>query len=182
MDMTLFPPGIATPAGALHAAPEGGFRSIGPQGPGGGKAARAWLAPLLALLVAGLPACSDDAPPEEKLRATIAQMEVDGEAHEVDEVMAVVAEDFGGPGGMDRKQLRAMLALISLRNKEIGVTIGPIEVEVMGERATAEFTLGAAGGSGTFLPDRAQVYDVTTGWKMVDGEWKLISAGWKEQL
>jgi hypothetical protein len=182
MDMTLFPPGIATPAGALHAAPEGGLRSIGPQGPGGGKAARAWRSALLAAFVAIVSAACSTPEPEEKLRATIAQMEVDGEARDVSDVMDVVAEDFGGPGGMDRKQLQGMLTVITLRNQQIGVTIGPIDIEMMGERATAKFTLGASGGSGSLLPDRAQVYDITTGWKMVDGEWKLISANWKEQL
>jgi hypothetical protein len=83
---------------------------------------------------------------------------------------------------MDRKQLQQMLTLIALRNADIGVTIGPVEVEVIGERATAKFTLGASGGSGRFLPDRAQVYDVTTGWRLEGGEWMLISAEWDEQL
>jgi hypothetical protein len=132
-------------------------------------------------LCAVLAGC-DSTPPEEKLRATIAQMQADGEAHEVSKVMDSVAEDFGGPNGMDHRQLRAFLAVVSLRNKELGVTLGPIDVELMGERATAKFTLYATGGAGGLLPDRAQVYEVTTGWKMVDGEWKLISANWKDQL
>jgi hypothetical protein len=32
------------------------------------------------------------------------------------------------------------------------------------------------------LPSRVQVYDVDTGWRLDDGEWKLISAKWKPQL
>ena len=130
---------------------------------------------------AALAGC-DSTPPEQKLRATIAKMETDGEAHKVSDVMDVVADDFGGPGGMDRKGLQRFLTLVSLQNTNLGVTMGPIEVEVMGERATAKFTLGATGGAGRFMPDRAQVYDVTTGWRMEGGEWKLISAQWKDQL
>lgn len=109
-------------------------------------------------------------------------MQADGEAHEVSAVMGSVAEDFAGPNGMDHKQLRAFLAVVSLRNRQLGVTIGPMEIELIGERATAKFTLYATGGAGGLLPDRAQVYEVTTGWKMVDGEWMLISADWKDQL
>ena len=159
------------------AAPEGGLRSIGPQGSGGGKARRAWLA--VALLV--LAGC-DSTPPEQKLRTTIQQMAAAGEARQVSKVMDAVAEDFGGPGGMDRKGLQRFLTFAGMQNANIGVTMGPVEVELIGERATAKFTLGVTGGAGRFLPDRAQVYDVTTGWKLVDGEWKLISADWDDQL
>ena len=175
-------PGLRhAPEGALHTAPLGGFRSIGPQGSGAGKAKRAWLAGLFAVALVALAGC-DSTPPEQKLRATIAQMETDGEAHQVSAVMDVVADDFGGPGGMDRKGLQRFLTLVSLQNTNLGVTMGPVEVQLMGESATAKFTLGATGGAGRFVPDRAQVYDVTTGWRMEGGEWKLISAQWKDQL
>jgi hypothetical protein len=167
--------------GALHAAPNGGFRPIGPQGSGAGKARAAWLAGVLALAIAVLGGC-DKTSPEERLKATIAQMEASGEAHEVSKVMDHVAEDFVGPGGMDRKQLHGFLTVASRRNTQLGVTIGPVAVALGGHRATAKFTLGATGGSGGLLPDRAQVYEMTTGWKLVDGEWMLISADWKGQL
>ena len=136
------------------------------------------LAVAMSLLLGGC----DSTPPEQKLKATIAKMETDGEAHKVSAVMDVVAEDFAGPEGMDRKGLARFLTFASMQNATVGVTIGPIEVDVVGERATAKFTLGATGGAGRFLPDRAQVYDVTTGWRMEGGEWKLVSAVWKDQL
>jgi hypothetical protein len=136
---------------------------------------------LAASMIPLLAGC-DSTPPEQKLKQTIAKMETDGEAHKVSAVMDAVAEDFAGPEGMDRKGLQRFLTFASMQNANLGVTIGPVEVEVMGERATAKFTLGATGGAGRFLPDRAQVYDVTTGWRMEGGEWKLISADWKDQL
>src|SRR6187401_2364898 len=137
MDMVLYPLPRSVAAGAPDAAPGGQFHRIGPQGQGAGKARASRFLTLFALAVFVLAGC-EKTPPEEKLRATIAQMQADGEAHEVGAVMDSVAEDFGGPGGMDRKQLQAFLALTSLRNKELGVTLGPIEVELMGERATAK--------------------------------------------
>src|SRR5688572_27448407 len=121
------------PVGAQRMAPKGWFRSIGPQGSGAGKARGARLAGLFVVALAALMAGCDSTPPEEKLRATIAKMEADGEAHKVSDVMDIVADDFGGPGGMDRKGLQRFLTLVSLQNTNLGVTIGPIEVEVMGE-------------------------------------------------
>ena len=136
---------------------------------------------LFASAFVALAACSST-PPEEKLRATIEQMQKDGEAHDVSGVMDHVAADFGGPGGMDRQALQRLLTFTSMRNRDLGISIGPMDVELIGERATVEFTLAASGGSGGLLPDRGQVYEVTTGWKLVDDEWILISANWKEQL
>lgn len=181
MSMPRFPLQRCAPSGAQNTAPKGGFHPIGPQGSGAGKARAAWLAGLFALAFALLGGC-DRTSPQERLKATIAQMQASGEAHEVSKVMDHVAEDFVGPGGMDRKQLHGFLTVASLRNTQLGVTIGPVDVELVGERATAKFTLGATGGSGGLLPDRAQVYEMTTGWKLVDGEWMLISADWKDQL
>jgi hypothetical protein len=181
MLMPGFPLISTTPARAQVAAAKGAFRPIGPQGSGAGKARAALFATLLCAVFLALAGC-DSTPPEEKLRATIAKMQTDGEQHRVSDVMASVAEDFGGGGGMDRQGLSRMLTMISLQNRNLGVTIGPMDVEVLGERATAKFTLGASGGSGGFMPDRAQIYEVTTGWRLEDGEWKLISANWKEKL
>ena len=109
-------------------------------------------------------------------------MQADGEQHRVSDVMASVSDDFGGRDGMDKPGLRHMLTLLSLQNRRLGVALGPLDVKVIGDRATVDFTLAASGGSGRLLPERAQVYDVTTGWRLEGGDWKLISASWKEKL
>jgi hypothetical protein len=142
---------------------------------------RAGFAMLLLAACALLGACHKT-PPEQALRATITKMQTDGEQHRVSDVMDSVAEDFGGPGGMDRKGLSTMLTLIAMQNQELGVSLGPMDVQMVGERATVKFTLAASGGSGRFLPDRGQIYDVTTGWRLEGEDWKLISATWKEKL
>ena len=46
----------------------------------------------------------------------------------------------------------------------------------------ARFSVLATGGSGGFLPDSGQVYQVETGWRLVDGEWKLLNASWTPNL
>jgi len=132
----------------------------------------------LALLLSGC----HTTPPEQKLRDTIAAMQAAGEKHETSKVMDSVAEDFAGPEGMDRKQFQLFLVGVSMQNRELGTTIGPLDIKIIGERATVAFTLGASGGAGGLLPDRAQIYQVETGWRMDSGDWKLISADWKEKL
>ena len=136
---------------------------------------------LFALVLAMVAGCSRE-PPEEALRATIAGMAAAAEARDAEAVVASFADDFAGPDNMDRDQFRRYLALVWLRNREVGVQLGPLDVELIGERARVDFTAAATGGDGGFLPDRAQVYQVRTGWRLDDGEWKLISAEWDEAL
>ena len=63
---------------------------------------------------------------------------------------------------------------------DVGATLGPVEVELRGDAdAVARFNMLATGGSGGLLPERGQVYAVETGWRRVDGEWRLRSARWQ---
>jgi len=166
------------------AAPDWSIRSIGAYPPVRGKAARvgfrilftAWIAALL-LLANG---CAKD-PPEAALRATIATMQQAAEARDAAALVASVSEDFAGPEGMDRDQFRRYLAVIWLRNREVGVRLGPLDVELIGDRARVEFTAATTGGEG-WMPERAQVHKVSTGWRMEGGDWKLISATWDPAL
>jgi len=32
------------------------------------------------------------------------------------------------------------------------------------------------------LPANGQVYEVTTGWRLEDGDWRMLSAEWKSKL
>lgn len=164
--------------------PDWSIHSIGAYPPSAGKAAGVWFRAVVTALFAAvfvLAAGCSRTPPEEALRATIASMEAAAEARDAEALVEVFAEDFAGPGNMDRDQFRRYVALIWLRNREVGVTLGPLDVELVGERARVEFTAATAGGDG-LLPDSAQVYQVRTGWRLDDGEWRLISAEWEEAL
>jgi hypothetical protein len=136
----------------------------------------------LLLALAALATGCRHMPPEQALRDTIAAMQKAGEEHRVSDLMASVADDFVGQEGMDQKQLRQYLTVISLQNRQVGTTLGPLTVTITGDRARVEFTLAASGGAGGWMPDRAQVYDVETGWRLEGNDWKLISASWKPKL
>ena len=157
------------------------IRLIGAQASWAGKTRQAgFLACLLALQLA----CAGcrHAAPEQALRDTIANMQQAGEEHRVSDLMNSVAEDFVGSEGMDHKQLRQYLTVIGLQNRQLGTTLGPLQIELVGDRARVAFTLAASGGAGGWLPDRAQVYDVETGWRLEGNDWKLISANWSPKL
>jgi len=157
------------------------FARISAYARGGGKARAAALATAFALALAlVLPACKH-APPEQALRETIAKMQAAGEKGDVDTLFDSVAEDFSGSEGMDRTNFRRYLTFMRMRQKEVGATLGPIDVKLFDNRATAAFTLAVTGGEGV-LPTQGQVYDVETGWRMEGSDWKLISAKWKEKL
>ena len=120
-------------------------------------------------------------PPEQALRETIAQMQAAGEARDMDALFEPIADDFAGAQGMDRNEFRRYMTLMAMRQKSVGVTLGPVEVKLYGDRATAKFTAAITGGPG-FLPSQAQVYDIDTGWRLDGGDWRLISARWQEKL
>lgn len=71
------------------------------------------------------------------------------------------------------------MQLQMLGNQKIGVTMGPVTVELHGDTATARFTALLTGGSGAWLPEQAQTYQVTTGWRLQDGDWQLYHAQWE---
>ncbi|HZX77675.1 nuclear transport factor 2 family protein [Lysobacter sp.] len=133
---------------------------------------------LLALAVAG---CSRT-PPEQRLRETIGELGEAIERRDAAAVEEVLAEDFVGPQSLDRDGARRMAALLFLRFRDVGTAFGPVDVDLQPGHATARFNVGLTGGSGAVLPDSARLYDVETGWREVDGEWRLTSARWTPRL
>lgn len=131
-------------------------------------------------LVAMVAACSRT-PPEQRLREQLAAMQAALEAREPRTFMEGVADDFSGNGGMDRAALQQVVRAQVLANASIGVTLGPAEVELQGERATVRFSVLSTAGSGRLLPDRAGAWEVTTGWRDEDGQWRLYYADWKRR-
>src|SRR5687768_13941080 len=89
--------------------PDRRIHSIGAYAPGAGKALRRRLSAAAFMLACWLlPALAGCArtPPEEALRASIAAMEQAAEARDADALGEFLAEDFVGPGGMDRDTFR----------------------------------------------------------------------------
>lgn len=130
----------------------------------------------LALLAGG---CARPAP-EQAVRLRLQEMQEAIDARDAGAVQALLADDFVGNDGMDRRAARQLAAGMFLRYRDVAARMGPVEVELRGEDdAIARFNMLATGGSGALLPERGQVYAVETGWRRLDGEWRLRSARWQ---
>ena len=137
---------------------------------------------LVALAFAGCIFACARTPPEQALRDTVAQLQRHIGARDASALAGVLADDFVGNEGMDRQGARRLAAGMFLRYRELGATLGPLQVEMRGDRhATVRFTAAISGGAG-LVPQDAQVYQVTTGWRLADGDWLLTSAEWTPAL
>ncbi len=143
------------------------------------RAAR--VAASIALVLFGLVACSRS-PPEDRLRARIAAMQTALEAGQVSDFMEGVAEDFGGRGELDRQGAVNLLRAQRLRNARIGATLGPLQIELHGERASVRFTAMLTGSGGGLLPDRAEAWSFDSAWRDGPDDWQLIHAEWEPAL
>jgi hypothetical protein len=120
---------------------------------------------------------------EERIRAAISGMQVAMEAGQPGDFMEHVGTDFTGAGGdMDRERLHNLLRAQVLANARIGVTVGPIDVQLQGERATVTFDLALSGGNQRWLPERAGTWRIVSGWREESGQWRCINAQWERTL
>ena len=121
-------------------------------------------------------------PPEESLRRTIAQMQAAVEKRDAATLADGIAQDFIGPDGMDRKAAQRLAQVVFFRNKQVGVALGPLDIQLQPGGATVHCTAAMTGGDNTLLPTSAQVYDVTMQWRQDGDEWELVSAEWAEKI
>lgn len=132
------------------------------------------------LVSLGVTGCSKPAP-EQGLRDSVQQMEQAAIKKDTSAFFEFFAEDFSGSDGLDRDNFHRYIQLIWLQHKDIGVQTGPLDVKLMEDRASVDFTVALTGGQG-LIPDQGQVYQVQTGWRLDGDDWKLISATWKPVL
>ena len=135
------------------------------------------LVPVLLVLCA----CSRTAP-EDALRQEVAAMRTAVEARDVGDIADGIADDFIGPEGMDRTGAKRLAQLVFLRNRDVGVTMGPLDIAMREGGATVKFTAALTGGSGGMLPTSGQMYDVSTDWRQNGDEWELVAAEWTPKL
>lgn len=133
-----------------------------------------WLPGAVLLLV--LAACSRSTP-EQALRERIAQMQQGIEQREPSAVIAPLAGDFLGNAGMDRQAMERLLRAQLLLNQRIEVVLGPVDVRIDGHNAQADFSAVLAGGNGRLF-ERGRLHQVSTHWRLHDGQWQLYRAQW----
>jgi len=131
------------------------------------------------LLLLGIISGCHREPPEQRLRHTIAEMQTAIEQGEPRKFMAYVSNDFIGNDSLDHAGLAQLLRGQLLLNAKVGIQTGPISIEMpQKDTATVRFTVLLTGSGGSFLPERGQMQQVTSGWRESDGQWQLYSAQW----
>ena len=144
---------------------------------------RSFLPSLVILLLAGLASCSQPLTVEQRIIASIREMEAKIETGERRSFMEHIAEDFTGQGGaLNRDQVRAIVIFQLNRHQRLQAQLFPIHVAESGENtATATFRALVTGGP-NWIPESGQVFDFETHWRLVDDEWYLYKASWTHNL
>ena len=126
-----------------------------------------------------LVACDKPLTVEQRIIATIRDMESTIEAGERRAFMEHIADDFTGQNeAMTRDQVHAMVLYQLNRHKRLQVQLFPIHVKEAGvDLALATFRALVTGGP-KWIPESGQVYDFETQWQLTDGDWVLHSASW----
>src|SRR5690606_6936620 len=139
------------------------------------------VAAVLALLCALLSGCART-PPEQALREAFEGLHGAIEARDAADLAGFLAEDFIGPGGLDRDGARRMAALHFMRHGSVSVLPGPLDIELQDGHARVRVDAVLSGGSGRLLPEGARAWRIDTGWRVVDGDWLMTSAHWSPRL
>lgn len=130
-------------------------------------------------VLTGLLACSAPPPDAQRIENHIREMAQAVEARDRGAFMDAIASDFSGQtGAYDRAEIEGMVRVHLLRNRHINVLLSGLEIDVRGDRATARFT-ALLTGSEQWFPERGRRYAFETGWRLDDGEWRVVNARWE---
>lgn len=133
-------------------------------------------------MLAALAGCSRT-PDDQRIRANIESMQSAVESRSPRDFLRFVTADFtGNDDGVDREGLGNLLRVEVLRNDQVGVTLGPIEVDLQGDRATVHVVATLTGGKGGLIPERGAIYSITSGWRRDGKEWLCYTASWEQKL
>lgn len=143
---------------------------------------RHWSAWVVVGMISLIMAACAKTPPEQALRDAVAGLQAAVEARDASAVQSFLAEDFIGPDGLDRDGARRMATLYLMRHDNIGITVGPLAVQMQENHARVDFAAALTGGSDRLLPESGQVYAVRSGWRIEDGDWKMTSVSWEPEL
>jgi ketosteroid isomerase-like protein len=141
------------------------------------RTATLFAALLLGAVLAVVAGCRR-ATPEQALRRDLSALQSAIEARDASKMRSFLADDFIGNDGLDRDGARRLAALHFMRNDQVGVTIGPLDVAVQDNHATVRCTAFLTGGQRGGLPDAAQIQEVISGWRLDDGTWRMTSLAW----
>lgn len=139
------------------------------------------LAAIIALAALGtLSACGPGEPDETRIREAVAAMARAVEEGRPDDFLQRVSREFtGDDGAWDRHRVRQYLLGQALQNRNRpDIDAGVTAIEMFDDRARATVEADIRG-EGRWLPGGGARYRFETGWRLEDGEWRIIRADWQ---
>jgi hypothetical protein len=130
-----------------------------------------------------LVACSADSPPEDRVRAVLAELEESAQARDAGEMKQHVSEAYSDGKGNDKRAVAQLVAFHLLRNQSVYLLtrVRSVEIAAPGQ-ARAEVLVAMAGtpiaGPEALLGLRADLYRFDLGLAEEDGVWRVRSADW----
>lgn len=125
-------------------------------------------------------ACGPESPAEEQIAAAISNMQLAAEERRSGDLLDYIAKDFVTENGnMGKRVFGQRIRAMVLANRDIGVSMLSQDIQVSGNHATVKNRILLTGGRGGWIPEKGRVLDVTSGWRIIDGEWRVIQASWK---
>jgi hypothetical protein len=123
-------------------------------------------------------------PDDKRIRDAIAQMQKAVEGGSPRDFMQYVSADFtGNDGTVDHDGLANVVRVQVLRSAHQGVLLGPIDVKMDGDRATANFTATLTGRSDdAIVPERASIFAIASSWRKQGADWRCYNAKWEQKL
>ena len=87
-----------------------------------------------------LAACRRDTP-EQAVRQQVEAMQAAIDARDAGAVDDLLAEDFVGNQGLDRRGAKQLAAAVFLRHRDVDARVGPVEVELRGGLASPQVAI-----------------------------------------
>jgi hypothetical protein len=133
------------------------------------------------VVLAALAGCSDDASPEQQVRAVIDSMEVAAEARDVGDLMEHVSAAYRNADGLDRAETARYVRGYFVANQSIHLLTRIESLEFPApDEARVKLQVGMAGRGGQSAAGlSADLYDFDVALVREDGEWKVSYADWR---
>lgn len=136
-----------------------------------------------ALLLVLLAACSDDASPEQQVRALIEQMELAAEDRDVDDVVALLSPQYRDAYGNGSEEVGRALRGYFIANQSVHLLTRVQEISFpQSNEARASVLVGMVGREADAVGAwnlAADLYEFEIALIRVDGEWKISWAEWR---
>ena len=101
------------------------------------------------------------------------------EKHQVENIANVLAQDFLTDKALNKPQFLFYIDYQFKRNKNISISILDKEVRFNEKNADVIFKVLLLG-SNDWLPERGQIYNVTSRWKKEKGDWVISRLRWQK--